>query len=63
MTNKFAWFEIQFNSDSIDAEDILSGESLDLNVMQELIKEELMQSNRRAMQWQDLAILDAVPTD
>ena len=63
MTNKFAWFEIQFNSDFVDAEDISSGESFDLNVMQELIKEELMQSNRRAMQWQNSAILDAVPTD
>ena len=63
LTNKFAWFEMQFDSDFIDAEGFSSGEFFDIYAMQELIKEELMQSNRRAMQWQDSAILDAVPTD
>lgn len=54
---------MQFDSDFIDAEGFSSGEFFDIYAMQELIKEELMQSNRRAMQWQDSAILDAVPTD
>ena len=63
MSNKFAWFEIHSNPDFIDFEDYQSDEILDIYAMQEIIKEDLMQSNQKTMRWQTLAISKAVPTD
>lgn len=63
MTNKFAWFEMHFNPSFIEADEFSSGEIIDLRAMQKVLKENLMQSNLKTMQWQTLAISKAVPTD
>ena len=63
MPNKFAWFEMHSNPDLIDFEDFQNGKIPDIYAMQEVIKEDLMQSNRKTMRWQTLAISKAVPTD
>jgi len=60
MPNKFVWFEMHSNP---DFEDFQSGEIPDIYAMQEVIKEDLMQSNRKTMRWQTVAISKAVPTD
>lgn len=63
MTNKFAWIEINYNDD-IDISDFLSHDgTLDKDAMQKAIKEELLQSHQKTLEWQNVAILKAFPTD
>ena len=54
---------MHLNPTSIDFEDIQNSNIPDIDAMQEAIKEDLMQSNRKTMRWQTFAISKAVPTD
>lgn len=60
----FAWIEIKFNPDDVDISEFIRGDrTLDKEAMQKAIKEELVHSHQKTLQWQNTAILKAFRTN
>ena len=56
--------EMDFNSNDIDIKGFINDDkTLNVDVIQKQIKEELFLSYQKTLQWQCLAILKASPTD
>ena len=51
------------NTDFVGFEEFQSDDIPDIYALQEIIKEDLIQSNQKTMRWQALVISKAVPTD